>query len=133
MGSKQWYAVAIGIVATLVACSPLRKQATERAAPVSLEQQAWDAIARGASVVDVRTEEEFGQGHLPGAVNIPYDQITARLSELPQERNTQIVLYCRSGRRSGIAKTALEGQGFTNVMNAGGYEALMQAQPRQGP
>lgn len=80
-------------------------------------------------VVDVRTDAEFRQGHLPEAIHIPYDEIVARRAELPADQNRPIVLYCRSGRRSGIARQSLEQLGFTNAINAGGYEALMQARP----
>jgi phage shock protein E len=96
----------------------------------AIEQVAWEAIGQGAPVIDVRTDEEFRQGHLPGAVNIPYDQIASRVGELPSDRSQPIVLYCRTGRRSGIAKTSLEGLGFTHTINAGGYDAMMRAQPR---
>jgi phage shock protein E len=90
---------------------------------------AWQAIAEGAVVIDVRTDQEFRDGHLPAAINIPYDVIAARVSELPSDRTQPIVLYCRSGRRSGIAKQSLEELGFTRAINAGGYEALMRARP----
>ena len=81
-------------------------------------------------MIDVRTDAEFQQGHLPGAINIPYDQIVERRAELPPDLNRPIVLYCRSGRRSGIARQSLEKLGFTNAINAGGYDALMLARPR---
>lgn len=97
---------------------------------VAIERVAWDAIARGAPVIDVRTDEEFRQGHLPGAVNIPYDQVPSRLGELPADKSRPIVLYCRSGRRSGIARESLEALGFTNAINAGGYETMMRARPQ---
>lgn len=88
---------------------------------------AWAAIRSGALLVDVRTQAEFDQGHLEGALLIPHDQIGARASELGGEKSRAIVLYCRSGNRSSQAKKALEGLGFTNVMNAGGYESLKEA------
>ena len=96
----------------------------------AIEQVAWEAIGKGAPVIDVRTAEEFRQGHLPGAINIPYDEIASRVGELPPDRSQPIVLYCRTGRRSGIARTSLEQLGFTHAINAGGYDAMMRAQPR---
>jgi phage shock protein E len=119
------------VIVTLAGCSAPAKQAAD---PVNaarpIEQVAWDAIAGGAAVIDVRTDSEFQEGHLPGAINIPYDQITSRLAELPSDRSQPIVLYCRSGRRSGIALDSLEELGFTNAINAGGYESMMRARPR---
>ena len=85
---------------------------------------AWQQIRAGALLVDVRSPEEFAAGHLEGALNIPHDVIAARLAEFGQDKTKQIVLYCRSGRRSGIARDALIANGFTAVVNAGGYEDL---------
>jgi len=70
--------------------------------------------ARGVTVLDVRTPMEFEAGHVPGAVNIPYDQVAARIAELgPRDR--PVLLYCRTGRRSGIAAAELARLGFTAV------------------
>lgn len=121
---------AVALVAALNACSSHQSRSEPGAPSRSVEQLAWDAIAEGAPVIDVRTDAEFQQGHLPSAVNIPHDQIASRLDALPSDRNRTIVLYCRSGRRSGIAKQTLEELGFTNAINAGGYDALMRAHPK---
>ena len=88
--------------------------------------EAWAAIRSGALLVDVRSQAEYDQGHLDGALLIPHDQMAARASELGEDKSRAIVLYCRSGNRSSQAKKALEAQGYTNVMNAGGYEGLKQ-------
>ncbi len=76
-------------------------------------------VAAGARLVDVRTQQEFDAGHLPGAVLIPYDQIAARAAELGS-KEAPIVLYCRTGRRTAIAKSALEALGFTRVWDLKG-------------
>ena len=93
----------------------------------SIESLAWKRIRAGAMLLDVRTPEEYSQGHLQGAVNIPYDQLAARVDEIDQDKDRDIVLYCRSGRRSGLAKRTLESLGYTNVLNAGGYEQMLKA------
>ncbi len=59
-------------------------------------------VAAGVTVVDVRTPDEFQAGHVPGAVNIPYDEMEKRYAELGPP-STPLVLYCHSGRRSGVA------------------------------
>ena len=82
---------------------------------------------KGALVVDVRSPEEYASGHLSGALNIPHDQISQRLSELGADRGREIVLYCRSGRRAGVVQEALRSAGFEHVFNAGGYDALAKA------
>ena len=76
-------------------------------------------------VVDVRTAGEFATGAYPGAVNIPLDQLQARISELGS-KSRSIVLYCASGARSGYAAQYLEQIGFTNVDNAGGLMQMMR-------
>lgn len=85
---------------------------------------AWAEINKGAIVIDVRTSEEFNQGHLEGAINIPYDLIDSNLDKIGNEKDKTVVVYCRSGRRSGIAKNTLEGLGYKNVLNGGGLEEM---------
>lgn len=72
--------------------------------------------------IDVRSEGEYQSGHVSQAVNIPYTEIAARIGEITEDKDAPIYLYCRSGRRSGIAKETLEAQGFTQVTNVGGLE-----------
>ena len=67
--------------------------------------------------IDVRTAEEFAAGHVTGAVNIPYEQISSRITEVSDDHDAEIYLYCRSGRRADIAKAALEEMGYTKVVN----------------
>jgi rhodanese-related sulfurtransferase len=69
-------------------------------------------------VLDVRSPEEFKEGHVPGAVNVPYDQIATRLSEVPKDKD--VVLYCRSGRRAGIAAEVLQANGYTRLSHLEG-------------
>jgi len=77
-------------------------------------------VKKGALLLDVRTPQEFASGHAEGAVNIPVEDLGARLSELKGKENSEIVVYCHSGHRAGIAKTELEAKGFTRVHNVGG-------------
>ena len=79
--------------------------------------------------IDVRTKEEYDRGHLPGAVHIPYEQITDKISQVTQDKNAVIQLYCRSGRRSGIALESLTAAGFSKVSNAGAYDTLKAKMP----
>ncbi|MEZ4726463.1 MAG: rhodanese-like domain-containing protein [Caldilineaceae bacterium] len=73
-------------------------------------------------LVDVRSPAEFADGHLAGARNIPLQEIEQRLRELPKEK--EIVLYCRSGNRSGMALRMLQSAGYQNVYNAGSLNEL---------
>jgi len=81
--------------------------------------------------IDVRTTDEFNYGHIEGATHIPYEEISARISEVTSDKNAIIHLYCRSGNRSGIAQQILQSIGFNNAVNEGGYEELLQQQARR--
>lgn len=74
--------------------------------------------------IDVRTTEEFNAGHLEGALHIPYEEIATRISEVTEDKQAVIHLYCRSGNRSGIAQQTLQTLGYTQAINEGGYEDL---------
>jgi phage shock protein E len=71
-------------------------------------------------LIDVRTPAEYAAGHIPGAVNIPYDLLAGTLPT--EDREAPVVVYCRSGRRSAIAKKTLESLGFTRVEDFGGID-----------
>lgn len=90
--------------------------------------QAWQRIKGGALAIDTRSPEEFASGHLPGAINIPHDQIEERWHELGPALDREIVVYCKSGRRSEIAKQTLERLKFSNVTNGGGIAELIEAE-----
>jgi rhodanese-related sulfurtransferase len=85
-------------------------------------------------LVDVRTPEEYWGGHIPGALNIPLSKIE---EEQPTDnKDALIVVYCRSGNRSGQAKRILESLGYRNVHNFGGIidwdgETVEGGKPRE--
>lgn len=82
-------------------------------------------ILNNATIVDVRTPEEFKEQHYPGAVNIPLDKVQQRINDF-KKMQTPIVMYCRSGGRSGMAVNILKQSGLSNVINAGGLADLLQ-------
>lgn len=83
-----------------------------------------EAISNGAFLVDVRTPAEFAQGSVPGAVNIPLDQIPQQMSKFSTKKS--IVVFCRSGSRSGQAKSILERNGHSQVINGGTWQNVNQ-------
>ena len=89
--------------------------------------EARTLIDAGAQVIDVRTPEEFDAGHLVGAVNV--DVQAADFHERVQglEKSDSYVLYCRSGSRAGAAADMMLDMGFTDVVNAGGFDTLRTA------
>jgi phage shock protein E len=81
-------------------------------------------VKEGAFLVDVRSQGEYSSGHVKGSVNIPLDQIEKQLAKFKGKNN--IVVFCRSGMRSGQAKSILEQNGFTNVTNGGTWDKINQ-------
>ena len=71
-------------------------------------------------LLDVRTQEEFDAGHIASAILLPYDEIALKAATVLPEKEKEIVLYCRSGRRSAIAKKALVELGYKDVEDFGG-------------
>ena len=71
-------------------------------------------------VLDVREQDEFDEGHIPNAILIPYTEIDAKAEGILTDKDAQILVYCRSGRRSKIAAESLANLGYTNVKEFGG-------------
>ena len=78
-------------------------------------------------LLDVRTPSEFASGHIPGAVNIPVDDLRSRLDELPHDRN--IAAYCQVGQRGYLATRILLQSGFSASNIGGGYSTYKLFQP----
>jgi len=98
------------------------------AGPVDTAGSPKDAVAQAALVLDVRSPEEFASGHLARAENVPVDEVPGRVdaiaAKLGGDKSKPVAVYCARGGRAAKAKSALEQAGFTNVTNAGGYDAL---------
>jgi phage shock protein E len=105
---------AVMIVGFAVSLFAAGAPAAAEAAAVIDGPTAKKLAASGAKVVDVRTPGEFASGHVPGAVNIPYDELPRRAAEIGPP-STKVVLYCRTGRRSGMAADALQKAGFSQL------------------
>ena len=81
-----------------------------------------------ATILDVRTPEEFSGNHYPGAINIPLNELPQRMEEIKAMKQP-IVAYCRSGNRSGQAVSILKQNGFTEVYNGGGLDDMLKQEP----
>jgi len=82
----------------------------------------------GAVFLDCREPGEYKAGHIPGAVNIPRGLLEFKIAEQIPEKNTMILLYCRSGDRASLACCSIERMGYKNVMNIdGGWQAWVKA------
>ena len=74
----------------------------------------------GYIILDVRTQEEYAQGHIPGALLLPLDEVEQKAQEVLPHKDQLLLVYCRSGRRSKIAAEALVELGYTNIKEFGG-------------
>ncbi|MCB1069484.1 MAG: rhodanese-like domain-containing protein [Verrucomicrobia bacterium] len=113
----------LGLIAVLFLLWQQKTRGAESA------EQAWAWIGRGALVIDVRTEAEFRAGHLEGALNIPFEQVDRLVKAIGEDKNREVVVYCRSGRRSGLARQSLMQKGYAQVFNGGGIASLLATKP----
>ena len=74
-------------------------------------------LKEGAILIDVRSPQEYNEGHLQGAISIPEYELKQRKEELPINKDTKIILYCTTGKRSKRRKNKLEKMGYKNVYN----------------
>ncbi len=124
-----FFALALSLLMFSACAAPAAAAATP--APTSapaVEYQkitAADAKARMESgdeivILDVRTQEEYDAGHIPGAILIPNETIIDQQPDLLPDLNAEILVYCRSGNRSAQAAKKLIAIGYTNVFDFGG-------------
>lgn len=85
-------------------------------------QQAKEIMVsqEGYIILDTRTQEEFDEGHIPGAILIPYDEILEKAEDVLTDKDQMILVYCRSGRRSKLAAEDLVKLGYSNIKEFGG-------------
>ena len=89
------------------------------------QSAALKALQRADSVlIDVRTEQEFAEGALRGATRIETEDLAERIAAIAPDKDAPVVLYCRSGRRASAAQDLLQDLGYSQVINAGGYQEL---------
>jgi phage shock protein E len=110
----------------LMACALLCSAPLALAEPPAPDISADALVSRQATgdaslvVLDVRSAEEFAAGHVPGAINVPHDALEAQLSALPQLKDHDVVVYCKSGRRAGLALEVLSRHGYTRLQHLAG-------------
>ncbi|MDO8291405.1 MAG: rhodanese-like domain-containing protein [Gallionella sp.] len=72
-------------------------------------------------IIDVRTRDEYSSGHIDTALNLPHDELEHRLDEIPGNKASEIVVYCRSGKRALIAEKILVEKGYKNIKDLAGH------------
>lgn len=78
--------------------------------------------------IDVRTPDQYQETHVKGAVNIPLKQLDQRISEVTQDKNDTLHLYCNTGNQSGKAEKLLQNMGYKNAINEGGLKDVEKTQ-----
>jgi len=114
--------ILVGVVGVVVLSGPADSAPVQaNALPMEVSvQDAFSMREEGAFILDVRNQDEWDAGHVPGATLIPLPQLASRLAELPQDQ--EIVVICRSGNRSATARDILLDAGFSSVTSvAGGF------------
>ncbi len=125
-GYRGAIAVALWVGLALSACGDAAPLQEVDAATV----EAWIADGGGPVLLDVRTPEEYRSSHVPGAVNIPHDQLAGRLGEVEAAPGAGVVVYCERGGRAARAVTLLRDAGFSLVRRLTGDMAAWRAAGR---
>ena len=111
------FIVVLGVLLAAAACTTYRGGGRDVQQTQLLE---WMEQKTALCILDVRTADEYASGHIPGAINISHQEISAHLDELAAHKDQNIVVYCQSGRRARIAQNALAKAGFANVCHLTG-------------
>jgi len=125
---RRWTELAARALSVVLLATPVAGSASHLDAHIAPAQLAQRLSTDEAPViVDVRTPEEFHAGHVPGAVNVPVQELPGRISELRPYRGAEIVLYCEAGPRAIYAGHLLAEQGFTEVRILTGHMSAWRA------
>jgi phage shock protein E len=83
-------------------------------------------LANGALVIDVRSPEEFRQGKVPGAINLPLGEVRTKIGQVAKDKQQPLLVHCLSGGRSAIARQQLKKLGYPNAFNLGSLARAQQ-------
>lgn len=127
---KKWIATALLLTVLFAGCGKDTAQRTQAPTEITKEAVYVNITAQEAKeimdtrqdyvILDTRTQEEYDERHIPGAILIPHDQIKDQAESLLTDKDQLILVYCRSGRRSKLASEDLVALGYTNIMEFGG-------------
>ncbi len=120
MSLKKLVILTFGLISTLVIAATTPNVSQEEV--ITLLTDKADVL-----ILDVRSKEEYNEGHIKGAVNISHDDIIEKLHKIAAFQEKKIIVYCRSGRRAGIAEEILRENGFSNVHHLTGDMNAWQA------
>ena len=110
------------VILVLTACGQDEENKQEASYMNITAQQAKEIMdsREGYIILDTRTQEEYDESHIPGAILIPYDEILEKAEDVLTDKDQLMLVYCRSGRRSKLAAQDLQTLGYTNIKEFGG-------------
>ena len=123
MNWSTWIVIVVAIAAFLVV----------RRLTQSNPAAAREWLNKGALVIDVRSEAEYREQHLPGTINIPLDRLGDEIARHAPKKEQPLLLHCRSGARSGTGTSALKKMGYQHVFNLGSYGRAEKILGHSGP
>ena len=106
----------------LCSCGTNEKQEEKVSSQVINCSQKDELMGEGAILIDVRTASEYAEGHLDNSIYLTVDTIGINIESLVKDKNTKIIVYCRSGNRSATAKSTLNNLGYKNVYDLGAMD-----------
>lgn len=110
------------LILTVLTTTAVAGEINQLAAVAALQQP-------NSILIDVRTASEFAEGALPRATRIETQHLAQRIAGIAPDKDAPVIVYCRTGRRSSAAEDLLEEMGYSQVINAGGYDDLKAALP----
>jgi len=126
---RSWLAGCLLVVVS-AAIAATADESTKNPEPVSItpgELAEQIQLEQAPLILDVRSEKEYAEGHIPGALNIPHDELPDRLSEIGVAKTEEIVVHCHSGYRAGIAEKVLIEADYSNVRDLDGHMNAWQS------
>lgn len=118
---KKWISLLLAVM-MLTGCGQEKENVQEAIYMNITAEEAKEIMDthEGYIILDVRAQEEYDEGHIPGAIVIPHTEVETRAEEELPDKSQLILVYCRSGRRSKIAAETLVELGYTNIREFGG-------------
>lgn len=108
------------IIFVLVGCTKVTTSENISYQKITAEEAKKIIDSENVIILDVRTQEEYNEGHIKDAILLPDTEITSKAYEVLKDKDAKILVYCRSGRRSAQASKKLINMGYTNVYDFGG-------------